>query len=241
VVLSTNPAVRGVLLVAFLLMLFLEMSHPGVGLPGAIALVALVGLLAPPALIGLANWWEIGAIAIGILLLFVEILILPGFGVPGITGLLLLFGGMLGTFVGGSGGLFPDSPIEQSNLMYGLLTMILSAVTTMVAMYYLSKHFGSLPILGRLILSDDNDRGDDLLAAMPGGRPGLPSVGARGRAVTALRPSGRAQFGERIVDVVCDLGIIDAGADIRVVSADTFRVVVEQVAPGGGDGPPREL
>jgi membrane-bound serine protease (ClpP class) len=241
VVLSTNPAVRGVLLVVFLLMLFLEMSHPGVGLPGAIALVALVGLLAPPALIGLANWWEIGAIAIGILLLFVEILILPGFGVPGITGLLLLFGGMLGTFVGGSGGLFPDSPTEQSNLMYGLLTMILSAVTTMVAMYYLSKHFGSLPILGRLILSDDNDRGDDLLAAMPGSRPGLPSVGARGRAVTALRPSGRAQFGERIVDVVCDLGIIDAGADIRVVSADTFRVVVEQVAPGGGDGPPREL
>ena len=229
VVLASTNVVRGLLITVFLLMLFLEMSHPGVGVPGAIALVALVGLLAPPALLGLANWWEVGAIAIGILLLFVEILILPGFGVPGVAGLLLLFGGMLGTFVGDGGGLFPDSPTEQSNLMYGLLTMVLSLVTTGVGMYYLSKHFGSLPILGRLILSDEDDNADSLLAAMGPGGPRLPAIGARGAAVTALRPSGRGQFGGQIVDVVSDLGIIDAGAEIRVVSADAFRVVVEQV------------
>ncbi len=233
VVLASTNVVRGLLITVFLLMLFLEMSHPGVGVPGAIALVALVGLLAPPALLGLANWWEVGAIAIGILLLFIEILILPGFGVPGITGLLLLFGGMLGTFVGDGGGLFPDSPTEQTNLMYGLLTMVLSLVTTTVGMYYLSKHFGSLPILGRLILSDEDDNADSLLAAMGPGGPRVPAIGARGAAVTALRPSGRGQFGEQIVDVVSDLGIIDAGAAIRVVSADGFRVVVEQVNERG--------
>jgi len=65
--------------------MFLEMSHPGVGLPGAIAALALVALLAPPALLGMANWWEIGAIGVGLLLIVVEIFVLPGFGLPGIA------------------------------------------------------------------------------------------------------------------------------------------------------------
>lgn len=228
VVFATHPAARGVLLVVFLLMLFLELSHPGVGLPGALALAALVGLLAPPALIGLANWWEIGAIAVGIVLIAVEILILPGFGVPGVVGLLMLFGGMLGTFVGESG-LFPDSPYEQHNLFYGMLTMVLSLVTAGVGMYFLAKHFGSIPLLGRLILSDDNSDGDGLLAGIPVDREVVPPLGSRGRAITPLRPAGKGQFGERIIDVVCDLGYVEAGAELRVVAADEFRVVVEQV------------
>ncbi len=229
VIFSTHTATRGVLLVVFLLMLFLEMSHPGVGLPGAIALVALVGLLAPPALIGLANWWEIGAIALGILLMFVEVLLLPGFGIPGIAGLLLLFGGMLGTFVGDTGGLFPNSPQEQSNMFYGMLTMVLSLMTAGVGMYYIAKNFGSIPILGRLILDDENESNDGLLAAMTSESDALPAIGTRGRAITPLRPSGRGEFGDQILDVVSDLGYVDAGKAVRVVAADEFRVVVEEI------------
>jgi membrane-bound serine protease (ClpP class) len=230
VALSTSMVVRGLLITVFLVMLFLEMSHPGVGVPGAIALVALVGLLAPPALIGMASWWEIGAIVLGILLILTEVFILPGFGIPGVVGLLLLFGGMLGTFVGETGGLFPDSPTEQDNLLFGLLTMVLSLVTTVVVMYYLGKHFSSLPILGRLILSDENDGAEGLLASIPVGDAHLPAVGEVGRAITPLRPSGRGQFGDRMVDIVCDLGYVDAGSAVRVVAADRFRVVVEAVA-----------
>lgn len=229
VTMLTSLPARGVLLVVFLLMLFLEMSHPGIGLPGALALAALVGLLAPPALIGMASWWEIGAIVGGILLIFVEVFVLPGFGVPGIAGLLMLFGGMLGTFVGGTGGLFPDSPVEQSNLFFGLLTMVLSIVTAGVGMYYLAKHLGSLPFLGRLVLADDNGTEDRLLSQIPVGGPVLPAAGAVGRAVTPLRPSGRAEIGSAIVDVVIDIGYVDAGEAVRVVSADQYRVVVEHL------------
>ena len=230
VIFATHPAARGVLLVIFLVMLFLEMSHPGVGVPGAIALVALVGLLAPPALIGLANWWEIGAIALGILLIFVEVLLLPGFGIPGVAGLLLLFGGMLGTFVGETGGLFPNSPVEQTNLFYGMLTMVLSLVTASIGMYYIAKNFGSIPLLGRLILSDDAESGDGLLAAIPVEGDAVPAVGSVGKAITPLRPAGDAEFDGQVVDVVSDLGYVEAGARVQVVAADEFRVVVEEIA-----------
>ena len=231
----SHNVTRGLLIVIFLIAIFLEMSHPGVGLPGIIALIALIALLAPPAMIGLASWWEIGAIVAGILLVILEVFVLPGFGVPGVLGLLLIFGGLLGTFVGDSpGGLFPNSPQQQNNLMYGMITMLLSFVTAGIAMYYLAKHFGSLPILGRLILSDDADSGDALLATMPNARDTLPKRDARGRTITPLRPSGRAQFGDTVVDVVCDFGYVEAGDTVRVVSADKFRVVVERVGPETG-------
>ncbi|MDQ7012769.1 MAG: ATP-dependent Clp protease proteolytic subunit [Planctomycetota bacterium] len=226
---ATKLPVRGVLMVVFLLALFLEMSHPGIGLPGAIAVAALIGLLAPPALIGMANWWEIGAILAGILLIFFEIFVLPGFGIPGIAGLLLLFGGLLGTFVGGPGGLFPNSQQEQTNLLYGLLTMILSAVSTGAGIYFLTKHLGAIPFLGRLVLSDENDHEDLLLSQIPVGGEVIPQVGAVGKSITPLRPSGRAQIGEQIIDVVSGLGYVEPGQPVRVVSADEYRVVVEHL------------
>ncbi len=226
---ATKLPVRGLLMVVFLLALFLEMSHPGIGLPGAIALAALVGLLAPPALIGMASWWEIGAILAGILLIFFEIFVLPGFGIPGIAGLLLLFGGLLGTFVGGPGGLFPNSQQEQTNLLYGLLTMILSAVSAGAGIYFLTKHLGAIPFLGRLVLSDENDHEDLLLSQIPVGGEVIPQVGAVGKSITPLRPAGRAKIGDQVVDVVSDLGYVDSGEPVRVVSADEYRVVVEHL------------
>jgi hypothetical protein len=234
-IMSHNIA-RGVLIVVFLIALFLEMSHPGVGLPGAIAAGALVGLLAPPALIGMASWWEIGAIGVGILLIVLEIFVLPGFGVPGVAGLLLLFGGLLGTFVGDTpGGLFPDSAGARSDLIYGLVTIFLSTATAGLGMYFLAKHFGSIPLIGGLVLTSVSGEtaDDDLLAGIPVRDGVLPNAGAVGETISPLRPSGRAQIGDRVLDVVADIGYIEAGRRIRVVSANSFRIVVEEIGPAG--------
>ncbi len=234
VLFMSNAAVRGVLIVVFLMALFLEMSHPGIGLPGGVAMVALLALLGPPALIGMANWWEIGAILVGLLLIGIEVFILPGFGIPGLAGLLLLFGGLVGTFVGDtSGGLFPDSPHGQSQLMYGMVTILLSSTTAIVGMYFLAKHFGSIPILGGLVLthvsgqaSDEDDEG--LFGAMTPEQKEQPEVGAVGKTLTPLRPAGRARFGSMVVDVVSDLGYIEAGEMVRVTASDAFRIVVDK-------------
>lgn len=236
----TGNIARGVLIVVFLLALFLELSHPGVGLPGAVAAVALVALLAPPAVIGMANWWEIGAILVGILLVGLELFVIPGFGIAGVAGLLLLFGGLLGTFVGDTpGGLFPDSRAGQSRLWYGLVTIFLSTATAGLLMYFAAKHFGSIPLIGSLVLKDVSGEvaaDADLLAGIPVRDTRLPKVGATGRTITPLRPSGRAEIGDRVLDVVTDIGYIDSGRPVRVVSADTFRIVVEE-APEPGSAP----
>ncbi|MFG0328212.1 MAG: NfeD family protein [Phycisphaerales bacterium JB037] len=230
----THPIVRGVLLVAFLLGLFVEMISPGIGVAGGFAVLALLALLVPPYLMGLANWWEIVAVGGGILLIILEIFVFPGFGLPGILGLLALFGGLLGTFVPDQGGgLFPDSARDQQDLLYGVVTLVMAVATSLVGMFFLSKHFGTVPILSKLVLKDaPADAGsDELIAAMGYGKD-RPRIGEEGRALTTLRPVGEVELEGRVIDAVAEGGYIRGGEPVRVVEVTEFRTVVARVPEG---------
>ncbi len=232
----TMFVVRGILIVLFLLTLFIEMTHPGAILPGAIAGVCLFLLVAPPLVVGMASWWAVAAIFAGILLIAVELLLIPGFGLPGVVGLVLLFGGMVGTFMPvGSGGILEDTPEARQSLLTGVATVLLSTVTAVFAMYYTARHFASLPLLSRLVLQDPDPSEMGPTVASPA-RPGegmyadaMIMVGDEGLAITPLRPAGRAQFGERIIDVVSAIGFIEQGARVRIASREGFRVTVDPV------------
>lgn len=239
----TQWPVRYLLIAVFLVALFAEMTHPGVTLPGVIAAAALVALIAPPLLIDLANWWEIGAILVGIVLILLELFVIPGFGVTGVAGILLLFGGMVGTFVP-AGGFFADSAAARQDLLYGVVTMVMSIATAGAGMYFLARNFKSLPVFNRLVLQDpDFDEGsdEDMLAAMGGAVGGSLKKGMTGLTITPLRPSGKAEFAGpgpevRLVDVVAEIGYIPAGARVRIISVSDFRIAVELADDGAGPG-----
>ncbi len=228
----TNPIIRGVLIILFLLGMFIEMTHPGLILPGTVAACALVAMIVPPMLVDLAAWWEIAAILLGIVLLGLELFVLPGFGVAGAAGLLLLFGGLVGTFVG-PGEMFDNPQRASDDLVMGVATLLLSTLVAVVLMYFIGKNFGSLPIMKRLILTTrhgdpvDDEGGGGLLSAMGEDDPGGLSVGTVGVVVTTLRPSGKIDVDGRLYDVVSEAGILNPGTEVRVVSADRFRVGVE--------------
>ncbi|MBC7835130.1 MAG: ATP-dependent Clp protease proteolytic subunit, partial [Phycisphaerales bacterium] len=236
VVALTNWVVRGVLIVVFLLGLFIEMVHPGLILPGTIAFLALIALIAPPALNDMASWWEIAAILVGILALALEMFVVPGFGVFGVLGLLLLFGGLLGTFVTGSSRMFPGAGSGSSDLTRGATILLLSGLTSGVLMYLAAKHFGSIPLLNRLVLNTGTDESEEgLLSAMA--EPDRPiRAGDEGVALTPLRPAGRVQVGDSIYDVVAELGFIPSGATVKVSKVEDFRISVEL---SGDDSIPR--
>ncbi|MGD9790361.1 MAG: nodulation protein NfeD [Phycisphaerales bacterium] len=221
--------VRIVLILVFLVALFVEMTHPGATIPAIIAAVALVGLLGPSLLLGMANWWAIGAIVLGIGSLLVEIFVLPGFGIPGIAGVVLLFGGLVGV-VTGSRTLFPQSAWERHEMAMGSLTVMVSTILAGAAIYFLAKHFGSIPVLNRFVLkahTPDDDEHADVLRAMDADEGPVVRVGAIGKALTPMRPAGRVQIGAELVDAVSELGFIEAGQTVRVTSVTAFRIGVE--------------
>ena len=72
-------------------------------------------------------------------------------------------------------------------------------------------------------------RPEDTPATDAGADKAAPPVGARGVAVTPLRPSGTALFGDRRVDVVTEGEMIEPGVQVEVVHVEGIRIVVRSV------------
>ncbi len=236
----SNPVVKGILIVGVLVGFFIEMASPGLGVPGIIGLLALIGLLAPAAMVGMAGWWEFAALGLGVLLVLVEVFVVPGLGVPGVIGAVLVFVGLLGTFTGG--GSFQTT----GDLLTGVVVLLLSLSTAGVIIFLFAKNLGRIPGLNRLILqsnSGDDDDSPTFFDAIAISAPKIElAVGAVGKAVGVLRPSGRAQFGEELVDVVSVGPIIERGQAVRVVETSGFSIVVEPTdeAPGSRPATPND-
>jgi membrane-bound ClpP family serine protease len=223
--------VRAVLIVIFLICLFVELAMPGVGVFGAAALVALLLLIGAPFLAGMAQWWDILLVVLGIALVAIELFVIPGFGVIGVAGAACLLVGMVGTFVSGD----LSTQQDQEQLWKGALTTLLSFFAAGVAIWFISRQFHSIPMLNRVILNADlgtssralAGSGGSLLEAMARDTGKALAPGDEGVAQTDLRPAGRALFNERIIDVKSAGEFIEKGTRVRVVSVGRFVIEVE--------------
>ncbi len=213
--------VRIVLIIIFLVCLFVEFAFPGTGIFGVGSMAALVVLLGAPWIVGLAQWWDILFVLLGMALVAVELLLLPGTFVAGISGALLMLAGLVGTFVSGD--------MNSSELVDGLFRGILIVTTGLVGavaiMWWLGRRFEHSRFASRFILRTD---------ANPVGTRGTaddrPSIGAEAVATTDLRPAGRIRYGDQMLDAVSSGRWIRKGAVVRIVRND-MTIEVEEVDP----------
>jgi len=104
-------------------------------------------------------------------------------------------------------------------------------VGTAVFAVLAARFLPDIPMFNRLLLSPP-DASAGLEASGTRIRPEThPLVGARGRALSRLRPAGRAEVDGRRLDVVTEGSFIEAGAPIEVVKVKANRIVVRP-APG---------
>lgn len=227
----SNMWVRMLLVAVFLLALFIEMVSPGLVVPSVVAGVALLLVMAPAWMLGLAGWWEAIAILSGVMLILMEIFVIPGFGVAGVSGLVLLFGGLVMSFVGASGGLFPSSPTGQADLTRAAVTVLIAASAAGGGIFFVAKYFGTLPIVGRLVLDSTRDEEEDgfSLAEAMGAEEDLHALkGQVGVAHSPLRPSGRVEINGTLYDAKSSLGYVDAGTSVRVTGVEGWSIIVEE-------------
>lgn len=237
--LLSNAAVRAVLMSIFLFAFYAAIHAPGHGMPEVIAVSALAVLIGVPVLTGYAQWWEVAAILVGVGLLALEIFVIPGFGVAGVAGLLLVLFGLVMSFVGHEPrslpGVLPSLPATWAAIQKALIVLTAGLAGSLFLWAWLSRYLPKLPYVNRLILATDTS--DVAAGAAPGiasPPPDWVAEGSLGRAVTDLRPSGRAAFfdpvtrDDRLADVVSDAGFVRAGSPVQVkrVDAGTGRVLV---------------
>jgi membrane-bound serine protease (ClpP class) len=236
----SSPIVRGILIVAFLVCLFIEFTHPGATVPAVLSLIFLGLLVAPPLLMGLAAWWTVAMIVIGIGLILVEVLFLPGLAVPGVIGFIMLFVGLVGT-IAGIGTPFPGAAgtmTSSRDVSIALVTVVLSLGTAFLVMFFMGRNLYKLPffrravLMGNVELPDADQALGEIAPLRLGEDAGGLQVGDAGVCIAALRPTGSVQFGETVREASGELGFIDSGTPVEIVSIKGDRIVVRATGPG---------
>lgn len=233
--LVNSPAVMSVLVLLALLGVYMEFNTPGLGLPGLVAVICFVVIVGSKYLTGMANWVEVAAFVIGIILLMVEFFVLPGFGIAGALGLIFLIGGLVGMLVKTSPG---ELPIPRSEFDWQLFTdgalgLLIGFGLFLVAAWILAKYMPRLgAFAGFSLIPSSAKKGDEVEVSMtvaPDSPVRMINVGDRGETITKLRPSGRAKFGEAIVDVVCRAEFLDNNTPVEIIEIRGNRVMVRKI------------
>lgn len=155
--------------------------------------------------------YSIGLLVLGFALILLEILVVPGVNIFGILGLGTVCVGVAFAYLRLGAG---------AAAAIGLVGLCGTAGLVWLLVRYRAWH--------GLVRQERTDRASGYDSA-PADLAEL--AGCAGTAVTALHPSGRARFGERVVDVVTDGGFIPLGAAVEVRQVLGNRVVVQERAP----------
>lgn len=231
-----SPTVRGVLFLLMLLGAYAEFQAPGLGVPGIVAVLAMVLFLGAPYLAGFAVTWEIVVIVLGLVFLALEIFVIPGFGIAGFLGIVFLGIGMVATFVpaepGDIGPFFewPSLPATFQYMQHGVWAMGAGMVGAIIGMILLAYYLPKAPGSNRLIVA--NPTADDIVTEEPW--QDVAQVGDKGVVESLLRPAGRARFDTQLVDVVSQGEYIQKGSHVEVIERHGNRIVVRKV-DGGED------
>ncbi|MBT3275534.1 MAG: nodulation protein NfeD [Spirochaetales bacterium] len=224
----TGALVTGILVLAGLVALYMEVTSPGFGIPGTLAVICFAVVFLGNALLGNVGSLELLLFLLGVILLIVEIFLIPGFGVTGVSGIVLI---AVALVLSRQDFLWPTFTWEWELFRKNLAVMGIAVVTSVVSFGVLIKLFPHLPLFNRLIL--ETPSAEDTVS-LPGALPGTaiikgPKVGDRGFALTILRPVGKAEFGGRSVEVKADGEFIEIGDTVEVMVVSGNRILVRRV------------
>ncbi len=207
--------------------LILEFKMPGATVPGLVALVCFVLFFWAHAYEnGQTVFLAIALFVLGLILLGVEIFILPGFGITGISGVLLILAGIgLATLEKA-----PSSPEEWGTFASRLVQYGLTLVAAGAMSLFLARYLPKLPYANRLMLVPpaDNPSLDNEPPSLPGAEQAAALLGLVGTATSMLRPAGMAKIGDVYVDVVTEGDFIEPGTSIQVIEVEGTRIVVKR-------------
>lgn len=209
---------------------WMEIKAPGFGVPGAISIIAFVLFFGASAVSGISTGLDVALFVLGIVLLVLEVFVIPGFGVAGISGIVLI--GVSLYMASNRFGLpSPSRPWEMEAFLDWLLWFFGTIVMALIGMFLVAKTLPHTRVGSRLILSHGGPEGALGLtgsASVESGRYGA-FVGRTGRALSTLRPSGRIEIDGEPYSAVSEGDWIEPGDELVVAEVRGNRIVVRKV------------
>ena len=214
----TNPVVASLLMTFGFLGILFELQSPGWGIPGTVGAVCLVLSLGASYIAELATMTDLLIIMVGVILLLIEMLFIPGFGVAGIAGIVVILWGLYEL-------LLPEIPVGGEIESMALTGLTIGIIGGLIAMFLLFRLMTKTKFWTKLTSPGIESQEAGFSTSI-----GLEDqVGKDGLAVTDLRPSGWITVDDKRIFVVTEGDYISQNNAVKILSVEGNRVVVRKI------------
>lgn len=218
-----NPIVSGLLIMAMIGGIYFELQTPGIGFPIGLAITAAVLYFAPLYLEGLAANWEIIIFVVGFILLGIEILVIPGFGVFGISGIILMVLGLIFSLLDNV--VFDFEQVDPRSVLAAVGTVLISTVAAVVlSIWGSAKLFTSQNGFFKDFALKTTISTETSYVGVDQSHQSL--IDKVGIAQTVLRPSGKVFIDGITYDAMTEGAYIEKGDRVRVIRHEAGQIYV---------------
>ena len=182
---------------------------------------------------GTSGWLEVTLFLVGLVFIGAELFVIPGFGIAGLGGIGLMIGSLV---MASRRVLIPENAEQFTSLSYDVLTVTGAFIGFVIALVVLSNYIGELPGLSRLTLKPPVLEGVTASQASDlSTQPLVPgwqrvAEGDVGTTISSLRPSGKIQVDDFVVDVVTEGDFVESGQSVKVIGKQGSRIIVRLVS-----------
>jgi membrane-bound serine protease (ClpP class) len=226
-------AIAPLLLIIGIAGIYIEFKTPGFGLPGVIGLTAFALYFLGGYVAGLSGVEWVAVFLLGLALVIVEMFVFPGTVVVGMIGAALMLASIIMALVdlypspapGPAPGL-PGLPnIAVRGLERPLWTLLVATLGSAAAVWLLNRFFPKTPVYRAIVSQSASGVNTEALVE----KQKIARQGQVGVTVSTLRPGGKAQFGEQLLDVVSQGDLVPKGTKVRIIGSRGTDALVEVV------------
>jgi len=218
-----NPMFQGILILVIMGGIYFELQTPGIGFPLLAAGIAAILYFSPLYIDGIAENWEILLFIAGLVLIGLEVFVIPGFGIAGVSGITLVITGLTLSMLHNNA--FDFSGVSFDEFFQALATVMTGFVISIGLGIYLSDKLFSKGPFAKVALQT-TEQVEEGYIGVENSLKNL--LGKTGRAYTVLRPAGKIEIDDEQYDAVAETSYIEKGEEIVVVKFSHGQLYVKK-------------
>jgi membrane-bound serine protease (ClpP class) len=223
-----NPLLQSIFMMMIIGGIFVEIRTPGIGLPLVTAIVGALLYFAPGYIGHLVSYWEVLLFVVGLLLIALEIFVIPGFGVAGISGIVAVVVSLAFAMVDNIELFNWDGTLNLQPIIQPVGIVVLSATVAIFGSVWLVRRLYSTRSFDHIALRQEM-KAEEGFTGVVSGLENL--VGEPVVVFTDMRPGGKVKTTDgRIIEATMKFGGFAAkGETLKVVSAEQGRLYCEKL------------
>ena len=204
--------------------IYFELQTPGVGFPILAAIIAAILYFVPYYLNGLAANWEIIVFFIGIILLILEVFVIPGFGIAGISGIFLIVGSLILVMLNND--YFDFSFVDAGDITKAAAATLSGMLASVMLMFFGGVRLTQTKVFKRISLEETQQTSDGYTSNFNQ----QSYMGMKGTTYTVLRPSGKIFVNGELKDAYTRGEFIEKDKKVEIIDESGTSLRVKEIS-----------